>query len=395
MILHTEPQIAQLNYQRSLDEGDSVPQELSTQMVRYWSDFNRVFYHPRSIIQINDYKLGSSLMPFEKWENGEELFVSIDRDVDLLDRDVRVWAEECDQMQGMQIYTGGDDAWGGFAARYVESLRDEYGKMAIWAWGIEEESGNGQKATQLLRTLNAAKTVCEISTHASMYIPISVPATPLPQYVRLDRGSQWHSSALLSTAVETMTLPSRLKANAQKRGLLSDLEAALNINGNQRIAQLQCSILDSKTEIPRGSIVHGEQDDRVSSASKRTVLERESLEADTVNLDMSLSSHSHRSLCGSSNQHQTPEHLFGSVEEIRDIGGLPNDQESNANDDVRYAKKRRRFAGLAVIERFVVAYGLSWTVPSGSDRHPDTSALWAFPFLTASPAFCHRGIRPV
>ena len=118
--------------------------------MRYWSDFNRVFYHPRSIVQINDYELSSTLMPFENWESGEALFVGMDRDSDLLDRDVRVWAEECDQMQGIQVFTGGDDAWGGFAAKYMESLRDEYGKMSIWVWGLEEEAGKGQKVGLVL-----------------------------------------------------------------------------------------------------------------------------------------------------------------------------------------------------------------------------------------------------
>lgn len=118
---------------------------MSTETVKYWSDYNRVFYHPRSIIQINDYELGSSLMPFEKWECGEELFSGMDREVDILDRDLRLWAEECDHMQGIQMLMSADDAWGGFAARYLERMRDEFGKLALWVWGIEEEHETGQR----------------------------------------------------------------------------------------------------------------------------------------------------------------------------------------------------------------------------------------------------------
>ena len=139
MVLHQDPEIQQSDFQRSLDKGVPNAQSLSTKTVRYWSDFNQVFYHPRSIVQINDYELGSTLMPFEKWESGEGLFASMDKDKDLLDRDVRVWAEECDQIQGIYVFTGGDDAWSAFAARYIEQLRDEFGKLEIWAWGFEEE----------------------------------------------------------------------------------------------------------------------------------------------------------------------------------------------------------------------------------------------------------------
>jgi hypothetical protein len=129
--------IQQNPYQQSLEEG-IVPSQLTTDSVRYWSDFNRVYFHPKSIVQLNDYELGSTLMPFENWNAGEELFSSLDKEHDILDRDVRPFAEESDQMQSIQIMSGVDDAWGGFAARYMDRLRDEYGKITICFWGIED-----------------------------------------------------------------------------------------------------------------------------------------------------------------------------------------------------------------------------------------------------------------
>jgi len=77
-------------------------------------------------------------MPFENWSAGEELFNSLDKEHDLLDRDLRPFAEEADQMQGIQMMAGVDDAWGGFAARYMDRLRDEYGKTTVWVWGLED-----------------------------------------------------------------------------------------------------------------------------------------------------------------------------------------------------------------------------------------------------------------
>lgn len=79
-------------------------------------------------------------MPFENWDAGEDLFKSLDKEHDLLDRDLRPFIEEADQMQGIQLLTGVDDAWGGFAARYMDRLKDEYGKTTIWFWGIEDNT---------------------------------------------------------------------------------------------------------------------------------------------------------------------------------------------------------------------------------------------------------------
>jgi hypothetical protein len=97
-----------------------------------------VYFHPKSIVQLNEYELSSTLMPFEGWNVGDELFNSLDKEHDLLDRDLRPFAEESDHMQGIQVIASVDDAWGGFAARYMDRIRDEYGKTAVYVWGLED-----------------------------------------------------------------------------------------------------------------------------------------------------------------------------------------------------------------------------------------------------------------
>lgn len=49
---------------------------------------------------------------------------------------------------------------------------------------------------------------------ASGYIRLSTVPTSLPDYVRLEPGSDWSTSALLSSVVESMTLPTRLRSGA-------------------------------------------------------------------------------------------------------------------------------------------------------------------------------------
>jgi hypothetical protein len=107
-VIQRQAAIQQSAYQQSLEEGLDPPQ-LTTESVRYWSDFNRV-----------------------------DLFNSLDKEHDLLDRDLRVFAEEADHMQGIQVIAGVDDAWGGFAARYIDRIRDEYGKTTVYFWGLED-----------------------------------------------------------------------------------------------------------------------------------------------------------------------------------------------------------------------------------------------------------------
>lgn len=128
-------------YQEHLDAGLASP-TLSALTVRYWSDYSRVFYHPKSIIQLSEFDVNDTLMPFEKWEVGLELFEKLEREADLVDRDLRPFIEECDNIQGLQIFTGVDDAWGGWASAWLERLRDDYGKLSIWTWGLGDHGAN-------------------------------------------------------------------------------------------------------------------------------------------------------------------------------------------------------------------------------------------------------------
>jgi hypothetical protein len=86
----------------------------------------------------------NQLSPFDRWDVGEDLFMSEDQEHELLDRDLRPFVEECDQMQGFQVITGADNAWAGFANKYLDGLRDEFGRKSVWVWGLEEARHAGR-----------------------------------------------------------------------------------------------------------------------------------------------------------------------------------------------------------------------------------------------------------
>ena len=186
-VLETSPAIRPSSYTTGLNAGSSTPPQLTTSTVRFWSDFSRVFYHPRSIVQINDYELASSILPFENWERGEELFRRLDGQgggdsgEGIIDRDVRRWAEECDRMQGVQVWTGTDDAWGGFASRYTEALRDEMGKMGVWTWGIMGEQGHDSRVGTGNYSCNV-KTIADSESRPSNFFEQLIPRSRYTRY---------------------------------------------------------------------------------------------------------------------------------------------------------------------------------------------------------------------
>lgn len=84
--------------------------------------------------------MGAQLGSLEEWGTGVELFDSLEREdgETVFEKDLRPFLEECDQLQGVQVFAGVDDAWGGFADRLLEQLRDDMGKGVVWVWGLED-----------------------------------------------------------------------------------------------------------------------------------------------------------------------------------------------------------------------------------------------------------------
>jgi hypothetical protein len=174
------PRIEPSPYQQALDSGSELP-ALSTEGVRYWSDYNHVFYHPKSIVQLNEYEVNSSLMPFERYATGEELFASLDREHDLLDRDLRPFLEECDHFQGLQIFSSTDDAWGGFTARSLsvlgmslESVRDGCSRLKK---ASRPQERDGYSSFQMQHSQCIQWCLIRVCTYHSRRCPVAYPQT--------------------------------------------------------------------------------------------------------------------------------------------------------------------------------------------------------------------------
>ncbi|KAK7403604.1 mtDNA inheritance, partitioning of the mitochondrial organelle [Neonectria punicea] len=241
-VVHKQQPLEANAYQQSLDAG-SNPSPLTTSTVRYWADFSRVYFHPRSLVQLYDFELNSTTMPFERFGMGTELFSVLDREHELVDRDWRPFAEECDQMQGIQVFTSIDDAWGGFASSYIESLRDEYPKTCIWVWGLQSPMLDITRPKRQLRLANTAQSIEQLCAQASTLVPLALPETDLPAGISVDSRSPWHTSAAMATAIETATLPSRLLQSGDAQPASLDyLAESLNPAGNQPLASIQMSL---------------------------------------------------------------------------------------------------------------------------------------------------------
>ena len=188
-----------------------------------------------------------------------------------------------------------------------------------------------------------------------MYIPLRVPSVRLPPYVYLDRSSQWHLSALLSMAVETMTLPSRERGRGEGISL-DGLENSLNVTGSQRIAGLQCSIRHRSTMEPYDEIPDSTAKDGRLPASSIVGWEMGEDLATSTNacLDMDLSG-------AGGGDSRKPEQIFGRVESLRGYSPLEGiaDRDESSSDMGKWRRLESRR-----IEKSVICFPFGFPHPS-------------------------------
>jgi hypothetical protein len=98
---------------------------------------------------------------------------------------------------------------------------------------------------QIVQTINAARSIQSLAQQASAYVTASSLPSALPSYVNLNPVNDWTSSALIATAIETVTLPSRLRDSGGRQASLSLLEDMLNTNGRQNIFELAAGVREN------------------------------------------------------------------------------------------------------------------------------------------------------
>lgn len=342
--LHRQPPIPPSAYQTALESGLPAPR-LSSADVRYWSDVNRVYYHPRSLVQLAEYAVGSELQPFERYAAGAELFRAVDGEWDVVDRDLRPFAEEADGLQGVQIVCGSDDAWAGFGAGYLERVRDEFGKLPVVVVGVEggEGGGGGGREKRLVRLGNQARWLSEVYRQASVVVPLAVPRG-LPGGVAVERGSAWQGMGLLAAAWESVTLPTRLR-EGEGRTRWAEVADGLNVMGRQTVAGLQMSVE------PAGE---GEDGDGREPRRGKRLSEEEQNEG--VVLDMRFEpSYQLDQVRGRMNGFGggKTSKVFSQVVAMRGYPPDEDDEEEEEDQDVRNLRRRRNADG-TITKRYVL-----------------------------------------
>lgn len=188
---------------------------------------------------------------------------------------------------------------------------------------------------KLRQILNSSRSLSAIAPNSSVYVPIPSDARNEPPYLRVDRTA-WQTSALQAAAIESYTLPSRLRPVDGRRFMLGDMEMAINRDGMRRIAELELSATDPSELSASTNNGTVQRDSRMTNGANDNFSDSK---ANTERYDIRLFGSRLGTQAHTVNGHANGrDHIFGRVESLRGDWKSPDEiEESNIAARDRFA----------------------------------------------------------
>uniref|UniRef100_A0A8C3NV58 Protein misato homolog 1 n=1 Tax=Cyanoderma ruficeps TaxID=181631 RepID=A0A8C3NV58_9PASS len=221
--------------------GAARPGAQDAPSVRLWSDYLNVHLHPKSVYVIRQYLHDGDCGCLEAFGQGESLLQDPACLEELEDR-LHFYVEECDYLQGFQVLCDLHNGFSGVGAKVTELLHDEYSQKGILTWGLTPVlSTVGDPQKSFYRLMNTALGIAHLARHSSLFCPMSLsgslgikPEPPVTfPYIKYEASLNYHSSAILAAALDTLTAPYRLWSS---QGSMMHFADSLTFSGRKVVA---------------------------------------------------------------------------------------------------------------------------------------------------------------
>ncbi|KAL6069866.1 mtDNA inheritance, partitioning of the mitochondrial organelle [Balamuthia mandrillaris] len=213
-------------------------------VVQVWSDFVQTDLSPLSIHELSSVKF--EVDPFNLWTHGVQSFShNIYEKEDMLDSFRRL-SEECDVMQGVQCMIDVDSGFGGFAQQFLSEVRDELGtRQPVWTYGLASAHSSSSQLAEERNVLNTALSIHSLICDRSPLTNVLIPIHPSPYwssslpYVGIDPSLKYHTSAVVASAIDTASLPFRLRDRSTS---LTDLMWTIRTEPSMKLSSMSVAL---------------------------------------------------------------------------------------------------------------------------------------------------------
>jgi len=214
-------------------------------IVKVWSDYLKVKIHPRSVHLLSDYFHNNSIEPFDVYSQGASYWNKEEKR-DEIEDSIRWYVEDCDYLQGFQMLLDADNGFGGLAGHILEHLSEEYPRKTRFTFPLlptmrlKDPAHVDYVNEKNSRLINSGFVLESMFEHSSIFSPLSLDSSWASSDVRklkqlqYQSGLPYHTSAILATALETITLPLRKKSGPCPT--LQDFERSLVYSGRKGLS---------------------------------------------------------------------------------------------------------------------------------------------------------------
>ncbi|GFS02961.1 protein misato homolog 1-like [Elysia marginata] len=217
--------------------------------VKVWSDYLSTAFHPRTIHILQDYQHNDPEQPFNVFGMGQQ--VMKDGAIwDQVEDRVRYFTEECDHLQGFQIFLDSYNGFSGVGASMLSFLADEYSAKSRFTFAVTPTTVSDKTAKERsCRIINSALSLSHGCELGSLYLPLSLSSSlwksvgspvTLP-YLDYKTNLDYHTSAVLAASVDTMTLPYRKDTGSSR---VADITSSFSSYGRKEINEGKESLSD-------------------------------------------------------------------------------------------------------------------------------------------------------
>jgi len=185
--------------------------------VAFWSDYLGARFHPKSVLLVKSFQHENTTHPFDVWGLGRGAWKGGDGVGEEVEDRLRLMAEECDLLGGVQLVADWQGGWGGVTSQVVELVRDEYASKPLLTFPCAPATLPTYTPEQgLLRLAGAALTMSS-ALSSSLTSPLSLCRDWLPlagrstsiKHCPYNASLAYHSAAVIALTLDTATLPYR------------------------------------------------------------------------------------------------------------------------------------------------------------------------------------------
>ncbi|KAJ6226596.1 distribution regulator misato [Anaeramoeba flamelloides] len=212
-------------------------------IIKVWSDYLTTNLHSKTIVELSSFQKDTN--PLDTFYQGFDSWKEDIEQRDQVEDQFRFWLEESDLVQGLVATVDHFTGFGGYSSKVFEMIHDEVPKIRSVVFAPSHRSFTSlSPSTDAKEILNSALTLSHLNEYSYLYIPLELDYDYLGYQSsllnwQLSKRSEFCSSGILSSVIDGITMPWRMKRNPIA---LAQLVDTISIRTSMKFAAANCSV---------------------------------------------------------------------------------------------------------------------------------------------------------